>query len=189
MLTGKNVLIISPNQLQCLGLKTILEEYFYPNDISICGVYENSGSIEEMDYIFMPSDIYLAHNIQVKTIKGRIIIFTNYETGNDEQETPDMLNITLPKAELIDKLKIIFQKSLKNKNNTQPEMLSERETEVLKLVARGYINKQIADKLFISLHTVISHRKNITRKLGIKTVSGLTVYALLNGLITSKEIK
>ena len=68
------------------------------------------------------------------------------------------------------------------------EGLTARELEVLQLVACGYINKQIADRLSISLHTVISHRKNITRKLQIKTVAGLTIYALLNGLISSKDI-
>ena len=70
----------------------------------------------------------------------------------------------------------------------QLEGLTSRELEVLQLVAYGFLNKQIADKLSISLHTVISHRKNITRKLQIKTIAGLTVYALLNGLISSKNI-
>ena len=50
-------------------------------------------------------------------------------------------------------------------------------------VAKGMINKEIADQYNISIHTVISHRKNITRKTGIKTVAGLTVYAILNNLI------
>jgi DNA-binding NarL/FixJ family response regulator len=68
------------------------------------------------------------------------------------------------------------------------EGLTSRELEVLQLVACGFLNKQIADKLSISLHTVISHRKNITRKLQIKTIAGLTIYALLSGLISSKNI-
>jgi DNA-binding CsgD family transcriptional regulator len=63
--------------------------------------------------------------------------------------------------------------------------LSEREIEILKLIALGYTNKEIGDKLFISIHTVITHRKNITSKLGIKTIAGLTVYAILNKIITS----
>jgi len=66
--------------------------------------------------------------------------------------------------------------------------LTEREIEVVKLVANGKTNKEIADKLFISIHTVISHRKNITEKLGIKSISGLTVYAILNNLIDATSI-
>ncbi len=68
------------------------------------------------------------------------------------------------------------------------EELSVREKEVLKLVALGHSNKIIADKLFISIHTVISHRKNITEKLGIKSISGLTVYAILNQVIETDDI-
>ena len=51
------------------------------------------------------------------------------------------------------------------------------------------LNKEIADQYNISIHTVISHRKNITRKIGIKTVAGLTVYALLNGLIDINTVE
>ena len=63
------------------------------------------------------------------------------------------------------------------------ETLSDREKEVLVEVAHGYLNKEIADRLNISINTVITHRKNITRKTGIKTTPGLTVYAILNGLL------
>lgn len=65
--------------------------------------------------------------------------------------------------------------------------LSAREIEVLDTITKGLINKEIADKLNISLTTVISHRKNITEKLGIKSVSGLTVYAN-NGYIEADRI-
>lgn len=61
--------------------------------------------------------------------------------------------------------------------------LSEREVEVLRLLARGMINKQIADELEISLTTVITHRRNISRKLGIRSLSALTIYAVAHGLI------
>ncbi|HDR53015.1 MAG TPA: response regulator transcription factor [Mariniphaga anaerophila] len=80
-----------------------------------------------------------------------------------------------------------------NQNKKQPktidsEELTAREKEVLKLVALGHSNKVIAEKLFISIHTVISHRKNITDKTGIKSISGLTVYAILNNLIDTETI-
>ncbi len=66
--------------------------------------------------------------------------------------------------------------------------LTRREKEVLKLVASGFSNKIIAEDLFISTHTVISHRKKITEKTGIKSISGLTVYAILNNLIDTKNM-
>ena len=69
------------------------------------------------------------------------------------------------------------------------EELSAREKEILVCVARGMLNKEIADYYNISVYTVITHRKNITRKTGIKTVSGLTVYALLNNLIDYSSIE
>ena len=59
---------------------------------------------------------------------------------------------------------------------------------VIRQLTKGLINKEIADKLNISLTTVISHRKNITEKLGIKSVSGLTVYAVMNGYIEADRI-
>ena len=71
--------------------------------------------------------------------------------------------------------------------NTSEE-ISDREKDVLRLVAIGLTNKEIGDKLFISSHTVITHRKNITAKLGIKTIAGLTMYALINHLIIPEEI-
>ena len=67
--------------------------------------------------------------------------------------------------------------------------LSDREKEILVSVAQGLLNKEIADKHHISINTVITHRKNITRKTGIKTVPGLTVYAILNNLIDINSIE
>lgn len=65
------------------------------------------------------------------------------------------------------------------------DKLSSREIEILTGVAQGLLNKEIAAKYNISIHTVITHRKNIARKTGIKTIAGLTAYALLNNLITA----
>lgn len=69
------------------------------------------------------------------------------------------------------------------------EELSDREIEVLVAVAKGLQNKEIAETLKISVHTVMSHRKNIIAKTGIKSIAGLTVYALMNGLIEESAIK
>ena len=66
--------------------------------------------------------------------------------------------------------------------------LTKREIEVLQLLTKGYANKEIADQLFVSIHTVISHRKNITEKTGIKSASGLTMYAILKKIIDVGDI-
>lgn len=69
------------------------------------------------------------------------------------------------------------------------ERLTEREIEVLKLLTAGNSNKEIADQLNISTHTVISHRKNLSQKTGIKSVSGLTIYAVVKNIITLDNFK
>lgn len=66
--------------------------------------------------------------------------------------------------------------------------LTRREIEVLQLLTKGYANKEIADQLFVSTHTVISHRKNISEKTGIKSASGLTMYAILKKIIDVGDI-
>ena len=82
------------------------------------------------------------------------------------------------------KRQMIKGERLKAKGDSQPsEELTEREKDVLIQVVRGLSNKEIADVLCISQHTVISHRKNITRKLNIHSTAGLTIYAIVNKLV------
>lgn len=74
-------------------------------------------------------------------------------------------------------------------NIQDTDALSERERDVLIQVVNGLSNKEIADKLFISIHTVMTHRKNITRKLNIHSTAGLTIYAIVNKLINIDSLK
>lgn len=67
--------------------------------------------------------------------------------------------------------------------------LSQREKEIVALVVRGMKNKEIADKLFISVHTVLTHRKNISHKLDIHSVSGLTIYAIVNHIVNLEDLE
>ena len=77
---------------------------------------------------------------------------------------------------------------LKSREHIETEELSEREKDVLIQVVKGLSNKEIADILCISTHTVITHRKNITRKLNIHSTAGLTIYAIVNKLVDLKEL-
>lgn len=70
-----------------------------------------------------------------------------------------------------------------------PGSLSQREKEILGCVVKGLTNKEIAEKLYISVHTVITHRRNITRKLQVHSAAGLTIYAIVNKLVDISEVK
>ncbi len=72
---------------------------------------------------------------------------------------------------------------------TSADGLSEREREVIVYVVKGLSNKEIAERLFISVNTVMTHRRNISRKLQIHSPSGLTIYAIVNGLINLDEVQ
>ena len=95
----------------------------------------------------------------------------------------DLIDTEISAGEFLDRIRSLLQDGSGIPTSTPLQSLTNRETGVLKLVALGLLNKEIADKLSISIHTVISHRKNITMKLGIKSISGLTVYAVINRLI------
>lgn len=77
----------------------------------------------------------------------------------------------------------------KKRSQEDDEMLSAREKEIIVYVVKGMTNKEIADNLFISIHTVITHRRNIAKKLQIHSTAGLTIYAIVNNLIEISEIK
>ncbi|MBR6015855.1 MAG: response regulator transcription factor, partial [Prevotella sp.] len=71
---------------------------------------------------------------------------------------------------------------------TKEKKMTNREVEVLSLIVQGFINKEIADRLNIGLTTVITHRKNIMEKLGVRSVSALTIYAVMNGYVDINRI-
>ncbi len=129
-------------------------------------------------------------NLKSKYRKLKVIGINNLDSANNtlEQQLDETINLEDDKNIILKKLKQIL--SLPNDHSeTTTSELSQRELTILKMVAAGMTNQNIADKLFISLYTVITHRKNITKKLDIKTVAGLTVYAILNDLIKPGEIR
>jgi DNA-binding NarL/FixJ family response regulator len=65
--------------------------------------------------------------------------------------------------------------------------ISERESEIIVLIAEGFSNKEIADKLFLSPHTVNTHRKNIMAKIGVNNTAGIVIYAVKEQLISPNK--
>ena len=82
---------------------------------------------------------------------------------------------------LVEKLEQHDSKTTVRKD--EPCQLSQREIDVLKCLIEGKSNKEVAEALYISTHTVVSHRKNISEKTGIKSLAGLTIYAILHGIV------
>ena len=68
-------------------------------------------------------------------------------------------------------------------------LASEEEKEIVVCVVKGMTNKEIAENLFLSIHTVITHRRNISKKLQIHSAAGLTIYAIVNKLVTLNDVK
>ena len=78
---------------------------------------------------------------------------------------------------------------VEEENSEEQRSLSAREKEIVVCVVKGMTNREIADRLFLSTHTVITHRRNIARKLQIHSPSGLTIYAIVNKLVELGDIK
>ncbi len=116
-----------------------------------------------------------------------VALVTGYVEPSTLKPYDGVIEIGDTKLKIINKLSQLAQDA-ERQDKTDDVELSRREIDVLVAVAKGMMNKEIADMMNLSIHTVISHRKNITRKTGIKSVSGLTVYALLNNLIDENEV-
>lgn len=102
--------------------------------------------------------------------------------GYDERVTlfDDMASLEKKITELL---------NIADEGEPDQDALSQREKEIVGCIVRGMTNKEIAEKLFISVHTVMTHRKNITRKLQIHSAAGLTIYAIVNKLVELSEVK
>jgi DNA-binding CsgD family transcriptional regulator len=190
--------IIDRNTLSCIGLQTILEEIIPSATIRVFSTFDKfiCDTPDMYAHYFVSSQIYFEHTSFFLERFPKAIVLANGENLPQLKGVPTM-NINQNEKQLIKSL-LSLQKyghsneTIPNQNHPVHEKdsldLSPREIEVLVLITKGLINKEIADKLNISLTTVISHRKNITEKLGLKSVSSLTVYAIMNGYIEADSI-
>ncbi len=188
----KRIAIILPDTLQSSGLQSILTEYFAPVETNCFSTYESfmatGGDI--FDYYFTLSETFVLNVEFFLPRKSKTVILSDCPLCGASQSTyTNQLTVRAPLETLIEQIQQLFENDVTNLGSGEGNKeLSAREVEVLQLVVKGTINKEIADKLNISLNTVLSHRKNITAKLGIKTVSGLIFYAIMHGIISAEDI-
>lgn len=192
------IAIVEPNTLTCIGLKTILEKML---PMATVRTFSSFGELTDdtpdmYAHYFISAQIYVEHNLFFLPRKRKTIVLAGGDGQTFQLSTVPVLNIYQPEEQLIKEILKLHQHA-HHDGHPAEEMptapgvgheLSNREIEVLVLITKGLINKEIADKLNISLTTVITHRKNITEKLGIKSVSGLTIYAVMNGYVEADRI-
>ena len=101
----------------------------------------------------------------------------------------DLIEIIASKIETLLKTEMEEDVISNEEEGSNQETLSSREKEIVVCVVKGMTNKEIADALYLSIHTVITHRRNITRKLQIHSPAGLTIYAIVSKLVDIKDVK
>ena len=195
----KKIILITPSKIIARGINAILSDYgdFRLEAIlsDISRENENVLKNTSVDIIIIDTGLWgYSSRRQFRSLiseySDAAIIGVNTLALDEESKKlyDELFSIYDATSVIINKLRAANtserEQSEQNKNE-----LSIREQEILVCVAKGMLNKEIADKFNISIHTVITHRKNITKKTGIKTVAGLTVYALLNNLIDPSSIE
>ena len=191
------VAIIDPNTLAAMGLKQLLQNVMPIMTVDTFGSFaELTGSqMDSYVHYFAAMNIVLENKFFFTERRRKTIVLTLSLDNASQLSEFHSLCINLPEPQLIRALLALEQHAHSNGKNLPPmprvlqqKILSDREIEVMSLIVQGYINKEIADRLNIGLATVIPHRKNIMDKLGMKSVSALTIYAVMHGYVDINTI-
>lgn len=188
------IAIIDPNTLAVLGLKSLLQSIMPIASIDTFGTFTEleANNPNEYFHYFVSMNIVLEkRNFFIKHRHKTIVLTLSLDTNTQLNEF-NCLCINVPEKQLIKSILAMEQSAHAHGRNLPPiprmNILSDREIEVMTLIVRGFINKEIADMLNIGLATVVTHRKNIMDKLKIKSVSALTIYAVMNGYVDINKI-
>lgn len=192
------ILIAEPSPIVSAGLFRFLED---SNQLQIVSVVDNLDDLNDKMIIYTP-DILIVNPLIMGYTNNNIIrqinqnypdticiaLVTTFIDKNLLKYFKETIELSDNKQKVTNKIFALLNNNDESSSQNESVDLSNRETDVLICVAKGMTNKDISDMLNISVHTVITHRKNIVKKTGIKSVSGLTVYALLNNLVEESEI-
>lgn len=186
------IAIIEPVYLVATGLKQCLEQMLPPVDVLIYPTVELCrDDIERTDgtrpyfvHFFVDEDLLATNADYFRQLPQTTISLTGKLVPNATLKNFPSINIRADEQQIW--LQLL---NLHNSEAHRPnEILSKREIDVLRCVAKGMLNKEIADTLCISMNTVITHRQHITEKTHIRSVAALTMYAVMNGFVTSADI-
>ena len=195
------ILIIEPYKLLAYGLQLALRRGFPDSSVQLCVDLLDLEGLKQ-HITFIAPDVIIAdplltgiqyHSELLPTSKESTIIAINHSLlPEDLYKGYSFVCLpTIDPQSLIQQIQEAEQPEVEEAESTESKQtpLSQRECEVVTWVARGLTNKEIADVLHLSPHTVVTHRRNIAAKLDIHSPSGLTIYALMNNLISMEEAK
>ena len=191
------IAVVDPNTLSALGLKQILQNVMPIMTVDIYGSFAELTANRADDYFhyFVAMNIVVENMAFFQERRRKTIVLTLSLDSMSQLSDFHCLCINTPESELVRTILTLQQYAHGDGRNMPPmpailrqKILTDREIEVMSLIVQGYINKEIADKLNIGLSTVITHRKNIMEKLGMKSVSALTIYAVMHGYVDINKI-
>ena len=183
--------------MAALGLKQMLQNVMPIMTVDMYGSFAEltANDPEQYYHYFVAMNVVLENKAFFSEHRRKTIVLTLSLDSNSQLSEFHSLCINVPEQELIRSLLTLEQHAHGHGQNLPPmpkvlqqKVLTDREIEVMSLIVQGYINKEIADKLNIGLATVITHRKNIMDKLGMKSVSALTIYAVMHGYVDINKI-
>ena len=195
---AKKVLLIVPSKIVARGIEAVLSEL---GEFRVEGILTDLSHASQMRLRNIDADVIVLDPVvfdfvsrssvrsHISEYSDAAVVGLQTIPMDDEQKKQydALIGLNDDPVLIVRKLRESLD-SRQDNSETEEYDLSAREKEILVCVVKGMLNKEIADACNLSIHTVITHRKNITRKTGIKTVAGLTVYALLNNLIDSSSI-
>lgn len=175
------IALVGLSTIESLGVKWILQNNWNCQLENFSSFSEFMPLSESSDAFIVTPEIFVSNLDFFLPRKQKTVLVMN---GRNEKFTQAGGGMIFPDSDETE-MRALFESLIKSLHDvdSQAGELSGREIEVLRLISAGKINKEIADELCISVNTVITHRKNISSKLGIKSASGLSLYALMNGLI------
>lgn len=191
------IAIIDANTLATIGLKQLLQTVLPIMTVDTYGTLAELQANQPEQYVhyFVSTDIVLANRPFFAEQRRKTIVLTVSLTANAQLSDFHSICINQPESQLVRQLLMLAQHAHAGGRNLPPlpqvlqqKILTDREIEVMALIVQGYINKEIADRLHIGLATVITHRRNIMDKLGMKSVSALTIYAVMHGYVDINNI-
>ncbi len=189
--------ILEPSPIIYEGLSNILlKEDIHLNVLKFDSLYELSTYKNKCCFkiIILNPGIVMANKKMFNALKKEMhdtvwvgMVYSLYDS-NLLSAFDSIIQITNNTKEITHIVQKIKTDDCQCGGNAHNEMLSEREKDILVELVNGLSNKEIADKLNISIHTVISHRKNITQKTSIKSLAGLTIYAITNDIVSIDKL-